>query len=233
MCGGTPAGVWTDTDAEGLSPRVRGNRLTDPYAGNADRSIPACAGEPCQLPMPPNRCQVYPRVCGGTTIERSPRIRRIGLSPRVRGNRLLSGYCWHWMRSIPACAGEPASASHGDVNMGVYPRVCGGTIEDKLDSVETKGLSPRVRGNLRMDRGPTQQCRSIPACAGEPTAGLSGGFIHEVYPRVCGGTLRITLRKTRICGLSPRVRGNPTLIPEPKPVTGSIPACAGEPRPRT
>ena len=50
-----------------------------------------------------------------------------GLSPRVRGNRVVGkGECGV-VGSIPACAGEPNSESR---QMGmdlVYPRVCGGT----------------------------------------------------------------------------------------------------------
>ena len=40
----------------------------------------------------------------------------------------------------------------------------------------------------------------------------------RVYPRVCGGTCHRP-------GLSPRVRGNRSVVPD----MGSIPACAGEP----
>ena len=51
--------------------------------------------------------------------------------------------------------------------------------------------------------------RSIPACAGEPSKSKNG---------------HATLK-----GLSPRVRGNPTLSPYGFFSLGSIPACAGEP----
>ena len=45
-CGGTGmAGAGGNMDA-GLSPRVRGNRSTDPYIRRSIRSIPAGAGEP-------------------------------------------------------------------------------------------------------------------------------------------------------------------------------------------
>ena len=50
-----------------------------------------------------------------------------------------------------------------------------------------------------------------------------------VYPRVCGGTPTMT---SRICvpgGLSPRVRGNRGTRAHIRVVSGSIPACAGEP----
>ena len=50
---------------------------------------------------------VYPRVCGGTPAFRVAREGLRGLSPRVRGNQLLSTHCRSPVRSIPACAGEP------------------------------------------------------------------------------------------------------------------------------
>ena len=52
---------------------------------------------------------------------------------------------------------------------------------------------------------------------------------HQVYPRVCGGTLLVTLVFMAGTGLSPRVRGNPMAeVPEVE-TERSIPACAGEP----
>ena len=73
----------------------------------------------------------------------------------------------------------------------VYPRVCGGTVSVVRSKLATKGLSPRVRGNLptltavfNLPRSipacagnlhkalrAMQGCRSIPACAGEPWSG--------------------------------------------------------------
>ena len=50
-----------------------------------------------------------------------------------------------------------------------------------------------------------------------------------VYPRVCGGTMPQDLLGVVIDGLSPRVRGNQRSNSVPCTVTGSIPACAGEP----
>ena len=50
----------------------------------------------------------------------------------------------------------------------VYPRVCGGTLEERLAELETHGLSPRVRGNLVVIKTSMRNQGSIPACAGEP-----------------------------------------------------------------
>ena len=46
VCGGTGNAVVDTDSAEGLSPRVRGNRQPLMQWGFGGRSIPACAGEP-------------------------------------------------------------------------------------------------------------------------------------------------------------------------------------------
>ena len=75
--------------------------------------------------------------------------------------------------SIPACAGEPRSRRRCTPEEGVYPRVCGGTATSASRPNAEQGLSPRVRGNRVATSGIAQLPRSIPACAGEPTAILS------------------------------------------------------------
>ena len=46
VCGGTPTLITMSIPSCGLSPRVRGNPDYPRSNGRADRSIPACAGEP-------------------------------------------------------------------------------------------------------------------------------------------------------------------------------------------
>ena len=172
---------------------------------------------------------VYPRACGGTAGVTSGCRGMVtsGLSPRVRGNRALSG--------LPSRA-----------TTGVYPRACGGTdrlAETWLLHVRSiparageppgirnsalTGLSPRVRGNRPIKAMLTRAGRSIPARAGEPYAdrtsmnwsipARAGEPVsreprtrRRVYPRACGGNLRPpSLRHSGdMAGLSPRVRGN-------------------------
>ena len=110
-------------------------------------SIPACAGEP--RAVPPAYCygQVYPRVCGGTAFQQLPDVQAEGLSPRVRGNPVPNRRKHLCVRSIPACAGEPCSGCLRAGLIGVYPRVCGGTLTDSVTILARYGLSPRVRGN--------------------------------------------------------------------------------------
>ena len=192
MCGGTAAGAYLDEVTLGLSPRVRGNPPGALRANCAAGSIPACAGEP-QDDLRPAVCPtVYPRVCGGTGSLVLSAMRTAGLSPRVRGNLVIVVRSGVGVRSIPACAGEPRVLAHYRKNHQVYPRVCGGTPVASSAVVRVAGLSPRVRGNRSSSPARRRRPGSIPACAGEPRTGMAGMPAHRVYPRVCGGTLRIS-----------------------------------------
>ena len=229
MCGGTlPAAGQADCQM-GLSPRVRGNPVTGVLVFHHPRSIPACAGEPCESKCDDGNARVYPRVCGGTTLRPAGTLRRQGISPRVRGNPAPGRRRGCFPGYIPACAGEPHAGQRRAGVARVYPRVCGGTLDGSLPAGRPLGLSPRVRGNPAAHRLPEYESGSIPACAGEPAEGIPIKSIAEVYPRVCGGTPRPVGIRQRHDGLSPRVRGNrraPRFRGLPQ---GSIPACAGEP----
>ena len=189
VCGGTLSSRCGRSDREGLSPRVRGNRFG--YFGYFiwHGSIPACAGEPPGGHPFFVGFWVYPRVCGGTRASKSSAGNAPGLSPRVRGNpgepatpQVPSG-------SIPACAGEPCRRDAPYLPLGVYPRVCGGTLTTPSVSMASRGLSPRVRGNHNLAVGALRCIGSIPACAGEPWTWIPLRSMTRVYPRVCGGTL--------------------------------------------
>ena len=126
----------------------------------------------------------------------------------MRGNPFstsLLGYC---QGSIPAYAGEPNWGKQMAQALPVYPRVCGGTRRFNAPARNAGGLSPRMRGNLQIQRaviaaagsipayagepdGETAaRCYygSIPAYAGEPSAPWPAEICITVYPRVCGGT---------------------------------------------
>ena len=231
VCGGTPAGLSRGIPAKGLSPRVRGNRMTLYISRQSPGSIPACAGEPGSGPYISPRPAVYPRVCGGTNAGLDDVQDVGGLSPRVRGN-LAPQYAYVRSRgSIPACAGEPGNCRKLVDAVTVYPRVCGGTSEVSLVSQQNAGLSPRVRGNPYIPCKPARLLGSIPACAGEPFSLKCRRLAGPVYPRVCGGT-RTTWSCWMMCGgLSPHVRGNRPVSSSLLAWEPSIPACAGEPPP--
>ena len=80
-----------------------------------------------------------------------------------------------------------------------------------------------------MPAGNPGRRRSIPACAGEPSPTTTRPTRSMVYPRVCGGTEPPAPEPPPIMGLSPRVRGNQKAPLSARAMSGSIPACAGEP----
>ena len=167
-CGGTRASALPWCFLRGLSPRVRGNREVSLLPGRKNGSIPAGAGEPDEENNWAVSHRVYPRGCGGTKPIGAPYLAERGLSPRVRGNRILVVRCSPRQGSIPAGAGEPCPAQLVNVRLGVYPRGCGGTRFCRVCAPGLRGLSPRVRGNRRLLWGLVYQRR--------------------VYPRGCGGT---------------------------------------------
>ena len=190
---------------------MRGNHPGAPAIAARRGSIPACAGEPGSSTWTAGWTRVYPRVCGGTSVERALNEATVGLSPRVRGNPSSNGWIYRKVR--------------------VYPRVCGGTSSSPVDISTGWGLSPRVRGDPSAGSALVTAGRSIPACAGEPRKlWLPRGPLW-VYPRVCGGTARKKVTGVSLGGLSPRVRGNRARLDVEQVPDRSIPACAGEPRP--
>ncbi len=233
VCGGTLASPLIASPTLGLSPRVRGNLISVVLHRYYGGSIPACAGEPHQSAAAARMLTVYPRVCGGTNFEAIDKRLRQGLSPRVRGNHHHDDQPVDPWRSIPACAGEPTPGVPRSILETVYPRVCGGTPDSSRRQTRVKGLSPRVRGNLQAGAAVTPSKRSIPACAGEPRHHGQPGRGHAVYPRVCGGTPNWSPNVRNARGLSPRVRGNLGIFDLPLCRCRSIPACAGEPGPRS
>ena len=188
-CAGEPPRCRAHPRGHPVYPRVCGGTVRRGIKDSVlARSIPACAGEPTGLHFRFGHSQVYPRVCGGTDGRYWVYGMYMGLSPRVRGNPHLMLTATMQLRSIPACAGEPAVAATIAARETVYPRVCGGTIFRAWQCQCIIGLSPRVRGNHSEYLSTSRNIGSIPACAGEPTPGPTWPTPNPVYPRVCGGT---------------------------------------------
>ena len=152
VCGAT-AILWLAHEKNlGLSPRVRGNLLPHPISWLLRGPIPACAGQPAPIIGGRRIARAYPRVCGATGQQRDVMVIVPGLSPRVRGNRRHHVCAAHQRGPIPACAGQPRRGHAQCRPDGAYPRVCGATSCRRRDIYGGLGLSPRVRGNLSMQR---------------------------------------------------------------------------------
>ena len=114
----------------------------------------------------------------------------------------------------------------------VYPRAGGGTQRYSDWAYRDEGLSPRRRGNRHFDFPAPEPVGSIPAQAGEPGHSSPLLVSLRVYPRAGGGT-GVGLNAGPLAeGLSPRRRGNRDDLAQDVPGHGSIPAQAGEPRPK-
>ena len=146
VCGGSRRPTFRGRRLWGLSPRVRGIQGQDNGDMPNQGSIPACAGDPTHKYTIVFWRKVYPRVCGGSTPLNANTMSGLGLSPRVRGIPTGGKPKPPTAGSIPACAGDPLSASQSDWMLTVYPRVCGGSISALVNHAADKGLSPRVRG---------------------------------------------------------------------------------------
>ena len=90
------------------------------------------------------------------------------------------------------------------------------------------GLSPRARGNVRVEFTDHVLFGSIPASAGERGHGGYSRSSLRVYPRERGGTMKYRWRPISNRGLSPRARGNALQHFGRRHRRGSIPASAGE-----
>ena len=228
-CGGTGCLGYAQIPVQGLSPRLRGNRMSGLCPNPGAGSIPAPAGEPRKKSKSKAATWVYPRACGGTKEKVEIQSCDLGLSPRLRGNQGKSRNPKLRPGSIPAPAGEPMRTGSVSMRTGVYPRACGGTDAWFNHPRYTLGLSPRLRGNRECIMSKKHKKRSIPAPAGEPRCGKGWSLMLRVYPRACGGTTMVIPSPTPRAGLSPRLRGNRIAVEGDRGLDGSIPAPAGEP----
>ena len=167
-CGETCVLILINAYAKGLSPRMRGNQGHRLRGDRRIGSIPAHAGKPAQDVRSVFGSRVYPRACG-ETLPGMIQVNIIkGLSPRMRGNRMYFHTYPERRRSIPAHAGKPFLETYIFGCARVYPRACGETLGGIQPSIEMKGLSPRMRGNLTYGAGGGPGAGSIPAHAGKP-----------------------------------------------------------------
>ena len=214
---------------KGPSPRVRGTPRPSVRFHDGAGSIPACAGNPSWCCPARGRRAVHPRVCGEP--RHGPRSGRSdhGPSPRVRGTRSRTPARRDASRSIPACAGNPRARGGTCTPIRVHPRVCGEPRPAGGHGRKPTGPSPRVRGTRdQTERRPAGD-GSIPACAGNPLRAHPSARRRRVHPRVCGEPGIMARVGSGAEGPSPRVRGTRVRVRAAIAVSGSIPACAGNP----
>ncbi len=105
--GGAGRFALAERETAGPSPRARGSPARRRPRGCADRSIPACAGEPAPSARRGRIGEVHPRVRGGAERVADVWDELGGPSPRARGSHEQPRLLFAVAGSIPACAGEP------------------------------------------------------------------------------------------------------------------------------
>jgi len=130
---------------------------------------------------------------------------------------------------IPAHAGQPACTSPRRTAMWAYPRARGATPCWRWPTARHLGLSPRTRGNPRIQRNRRGHSGPIPAHAGQPPQPWPWPTCPWAYPRARGATPEPPTDPQLLQGLSPRTRGNPCTSLSPNRSSGPIPAHAGQP----
>ena len=193
----------------------------------AVRFIPACAGNRNNREIVQRPPAVHPRVCGEQIRSDLGRRCRIGSSPRVRGTVRCSDHLPHFLRFIPACAGNSCLEALRSSALSVHPRVCGEQPVRRHLPPRWYGSSPRVRGTVSKTTLDNMPTRFIPACAGNRHRPAQIRWPCPVHPRVCGEQFFRQFGKRSSSGSSPRVRGTVTPRSGVRRNRRFIPACAG------
>ncbi len=154
----------------GSSPRVRGTPATLQPLIEADRFIPARAGNAGKPDATGPASTVHPRACGERVGASLQADEEDGSSPRVRGTLDSGDLSRRQYRFIPARAGN---AFRDPVRRGVqsvHPRACGERGKPPMTRTTVIGSSPRVRGTRFKNRIHLHCSRFIPARAGNALA---------------------------------------------------------------
>ena len=150
---------------------------------------------------------VYPRRRGEHATVSPWALRRIGLSPQVRGTLFQWADNIKRERFIPAGAGNTFSSTAICSAVAVYPRRCGEHTPVNTCLTTGSGLSPQVRGTQKRKSPAEWQGRFIPAGAGNTSPAARRAPARTVYPRRCGEHTAPPGPDFGACGLSPQVRG--------------------------
>ncbi len=173
--------------------------------------------------------QVDLRVRGGAAPTSRWATPAPGRSPRARRSLAILLALLLAVRSISACAEEPAAPSVRPTRARVDLRVRGGAAWSRRRSGAKPGRSPRARRSLLARDSNGCAFRSISACAEEPGGGTLFGGLMTVDLRVRGGAILARRLTVEPAGRSPRARRSPAIVAAAQREKGSISACAEEP----
>ena len=155
-----------DRSQGGSSPRLRGTPDLVPLHKQADRIIPAPAGNTIACTAATVSAADHPRACGEHLFFGRVVLDQAGSSPRLRGTRLQTVGIASCRRIIPAPAGNTGPGQDKSAQVWDHPRACGEHRPGGSGSGGGPGSSPRLRGTLHTPGACTHRPRIIPAPAG-------------------------------------------------------------------
>ena len=153
---------------------------------------------------------------------------RCGPSPLARGKRCAGAVRQATAGTIPARAGETTSIRSRKRGHGDHPRSRGGNGGSLGGHAATQGPSPLARGKPAVWNGMWIMLGTIPARAGETLCSPDSIAARRDHPRSRGGNAAHGRRGICIRGPSPLARGKHKRAARSRPMTGTIPARAGE-----
>ena len=150
-----------------------------------------------------------------------------GSSPHARGTPPLSLPTSWLMGIIPACAGNTPTIRPWSARWWDHPRMRGEHAEPILRQLRTAGSSPHARGTPAAAGRYFRRRGIIPACAGNTRLVLGERAGLGDHPRMRGEHALWPCAASATAGSSPHARGTRSVRGGMCPLSGIIPACAG------
>ena len=219
--------VASAVDAAGSSPLARGTPAALPDPLDADRFIPARAGNTPTARASPTPSTVHPRSRGEHLPPGAVRRGPAGSSPLARGTHARDPDAGMRRRFISARAGNTRTTTSTSGSSTVHPRSRGEHCVAGIVSAWPPGSSPLARGTPLRDEAGAHRLRFIPARAGNTTRTAPTGGGAPVHPRSRGEHPLINDGKLASYGSSPLARGTPGQRDRRPPPRRFIPARAG------
>ena len=153
-----------------------------------------------------------------------------GPSPRVWGE--LSGVAAiiDVERTIPTRVGRTRLRSLGSSRWSDHPHACGENGLPETMILMWYGPSPRVWGELRMQKSTLDAVRTIPTRVGRTPCSGKLSAVSADHPHACGENSRCTASRNACNGPSPRVWGELVELVLLQPEQRTIPTRVGRTR---
>ena len=207
---------------------MRGKQLETITVSFPGRITPAHAGKTHSLLSQNFHTSDHPRACG----ENFPCQFFISLTggspPRMRGKRNISYAATLYGRITPAHAGKTEKSVAPYAKSADHPRACGENRLHALSLYCVIGSPPRMRGKRYTDSRIKGVGRITPAHAGK-TRPLRHRQAHTSdHPRACGENRVECVKRPKIDGSPPRMRGKRGLVMRRTRALRITPAHAGK-----